>query len=131
MVDYAVLADTANRLITANGRSVTLSILDKTPADAAKPWRGPADPRSSETTKAVTAAFVPPSGLASLGFAARDDELVKRADEVALASLGSGDTTDLTLYNELVEGSDRWRISQVMRLKPGAATVLYAMVLNR
>ena len=41
MVDFVSLAATAQRLIEENGRSVTLFRKDRTPANAAEPWRGP------------------------------------------------------------------------------------------
>ena len=123
MVETAPLIATAQRLITENGRSVTFVEFDSTPGDVAKPWGGPADPRSNpDSTLTVDAVFVNPSGAASLGLSTETSDLVKRSEQILIVSPGA--SADLTIYQEIIDGSDRWKIMGIETLKPGASVMI-------
>lgn len=62
MPNYIELATKAQDIITRFGRAITLEKIDRTPADAAKPWRGPTDPEASPTaTLSLDGVFIEPS----------------------------------------------------------------------
>lgn len=123
MVDYTRLLATAQRLITANGRSVTLVQFDTTLSDSDRPWLGPADARSApEATLAVDAVFVDPGSAAKLGLDFVVDDLLKRAEQVMILSAGADE--DLSPYQEVIDGSTRWKITQTQVLRPADTTVL-------
>ncbi len=125
-VDYVALANQALTLITDNGRSVTFRRLDRTPADPAMPWRGAADPRATpDASVAGPAVAVPPSGAAALGLRVEDSELVKRSEQIFIVALGATSTDDLTTFDEVLDGTELWKIVGVEKLRPAATTLLY------
>ena len=137
MVDYASLLATAQRLITANGRSVTFISFAETVQDPAKPWLGPRDPRAAassfsddfssdfETGILVSlindAVFVEPGDLEHLGHSLITEDLIKRSTKIMLVSPGA---LDLSIYEEVIDGSERWKITGQEFLKPGDTQVL-------
>lgn len=123
MVETASVIATAQRLITANGRSVTFVEFNSTPGDVAKPWNGPTNPRTTpDSTLTVDAVFVPPSSAASLGLKAETSDLMKRSEQVMIVSPGA--SADLSIYQEIIDGSDRWKIVGTETLKPGDDVLL-------
>lgn len=138
MVDYAKLAATSLRLIEANSRSVTLFKTNRTPADSAKPWRGPdlsADPDDAEggDTLAVLAAFV---GARGSGFGRdareRENTVVKDGTQFALVANSSlPDGTNLREFNALRDGDDLWRIVFVGELKPATTSLVWELELTK
>lgn len=139
MVDYTKLAATAKRLIEANGRTVTLSKLNRDPADAAKPWRGPTTPPDEDEgglSFDVLAAFVPASG-SGMGKMLFDSEesLAKRADQVALVATNSvtaaGFTAaDLEECDVVTDGSTVWKIVQIAHLQPSITSLIFALAVK-
>ena len=123
MVDYVKLAATAARLVSNNGRSITLVEFDKTPDDADKPWRGAVDPRiSPESTKVVSGVFVEPSSAVRLGMSSEVDDLLKRSSQIIIVA----STDDLEVYNEVIDtDTKRWKIVGMEKLKPADTTLLY------
>jgi hypothetical protein len=122
MVNYASLATTAQRLINENGRTVTLTKTDRTPADSNKPWRAGG---SSDTTVDVVAVLVPYESKDV------DGTLVKRGDNRAyVAALDTGAEL-IEDYDTLVDSSDYWRIQAVEVINPGDTRVLYDIQLRR
>ncbi len=126
-IDYSVMSALAQTLIAANGRAVTFVKQDRTPADAAVPWRGAAAPTATPgaTELAGSAVFVPPSSVASLGMSTKASDLVKRSEAIMMVGLGPTATADLSDYDEVVDGASRWRIVGVEKLAPGSTTLLY------
>lgn len=123
MVETAPLIATAQRLITENGRSVTFVEFNSTPGDASKPWDAPTNPRTDpDSTLVLDAVFVSPTGAASLGFKAETSDLVKRSEQIMIVSPGAA--IDLTIFQEIIDGSDRWKIVGVETLKPGNSVIL-------
>jgi len=126
LVDYAELADTAKELVEGFGREVSFVKLNRTPADANIPWDGPADPRVGATTEPGSAVFVEPSSATELGISTTLLEtLAKRSGAIMIAALGSTSTVDLMGYDEVVDGTVRWKIVGVEKLQPASTTLLY------
>lgn len=133
MVDFVNLANTAQRLIEANGRQVTFRRDDRAPADPGKPYEGPAPtvtPGDGEELTPIMA-FVPPSG-AGLGILRMiDPTLREQFDEVGLVaanSLPAG--TELERFDSVLDNGRPWRIGRVARLQPGTVPLLFAVGLK-
>lgn len=118
MVDTAPLIATAQRLITENGRSVTLVQLDTTLQDSDRPWLGPADARAvPESTLVLDGVFVTPSDAAKLGISLESDDMIKLSEKIMMIS--PGPAVDISIYDEVIDGSDRLKIVASEQLKPG------------
>lgn len=118
MVDTTKAIAAAQRLLAANGRSVTLVKYDTTPADSAEPWKGPTDPRASVDVSTTTdAVFVNPTDGKRLGLSARVDDLLKTIEQLAIVSLGAA--VDPAQYDELQDGGVSYKIAFVEVLRPG------------
>ncbi len=123
MVDFAALTVTAQRLISENGRSITLVSFDDTLQNPSRPWLGPADPRATPaSTLVVDAVFVPPSGAAALGLSLQTVDLLKNAEQVAIISPGVD--VGLEPFQEIIDGTTRWKIMMTEVLRPASQTVL-------
>ena len=128
MVDYTRLTATAQRLISANGRSITLVQFDSTPSDASRPWLGPADPRATpDASLTVDAVFV--DNGSGLGKTFNIEDLLKKSDQVALLSAGA--QVDLSIYNEVIDGTERYKITGFDVLRPAGVTVLAVIGMKR
>ena len=130
MVDYAKLADTAKRLVEANGRDVTLHRRSRTPAVAGEPWRGPAE--APEDSYTVRAAIVPASG-SGFGTMFEDlpGDLVRKVTEVAIVasnSLAAGD--DPKQADSLVDGARAFKVQMVQELRPSTTSLVYLLGLS-
>lgn len=128
MVDYATLATVAKTLLDDAGREISVVRLDQTAADAAKPWRGSAAPRGNgATTVTGRAAFVPLGG-SDLGITFKAEE---PAAEVCLFPAEDDDDEELELFDEIIDGSTRWRIIETQILQPGDTRLLYFFLVAR
>lgn len=128
MVDYVRLAQTANRLIRNNGRSITFVRLAEAAADPARPWKGPPStgPGAAETTLPLVGVFVPPNtvrqfGLTALGEGTEFKDLVTFSQQIIITAQGENDLREFT---SVVDGSDRWGIIGLQVLKPADVTLL-------
>jgi len=128
MVDYVRSLALAQRLITANGRTVAVQKLSSTPADVNKPWEGTTLPTVA-TTVSPKAVFVPHTGAGDLGKYLVDEELLKRCDQVVLIAYDG--TNDLGTFTQVQDGGSTWKIVWVRELKPGDLTILYAIGVSR
>lgn len=132
MVDFARLAQTAQRLIEANGRSVMLRKRDRTPADPAEPWRGPdttPTPPDGDVQTAIVA-FVPPSGT---GFGRNriiDGTLADSFDQIGLLAADSVPGIDIEDFSTVEDGTKAWKIENVKTLRPADQTIIYALSLT-
>lgn len=129
MVDYANMLLVAERLVEANGRTVTVTREDRTPADPAKPWEGQADP-GTDSALALLAV------LLEYDTDEVDGTVIERSDMRALVAAKSADdaagaAVDLTTYDHLDDGADHWRIVGARKVKPGAVVLLYDLQLRR
>ena len=124
MVDYVRLAQTAERLIKNNGRSISFVKLNETPANANRPWKGPG--AGGETTLALNGVFVPPNtvrqfGLTALGEGTEFKDLVTFSQQIIIVAQGEN---DLREYTSVLDGSVRWGIIGLQVLRPGDTTLL-------
>jgi hypothetical protein len=126
VVDFARMAAVAQRLIEANGRTVTIVKHGKNPQDTDQPWRG-----SSEypvATVTGSAAFVAASDL---GHRVRDDQNVKRADKVALFAAVNDGGHALEEFDVIEDGESVWHIVGAQVLQPGSTRLLYLFEVQR
>ena len=130
MVDTAKAIATAQRLITADGRSVRLIRYNEIPTDTTKPWNGPGDPR--RTPRAfldIDAVFVPPSSASALGLSTEANDLIKRSSQILMMSGGA--SVDLLQYNEVLDDDKYWKIEFIETLKPGDEILLTFIGVSR
>ncbi len=126
MVDMARMADVAQRLLRDNGRLVTFIKLDRTPADAAKPWNGPSDPRATPADTAdMWAAPLHPESLVNLGFTGRNQDLVKEAEMLFIVGPGSTSTKDISGWDEVLDEGVRYGVILTEKLRPATVNVLF------
>ena len=124
MVDLTPLIAVAQRLITENGRSVTLVQFDTVPTSASQPWKGNADPRATPAAELpIDAAFVNPSGASSLGLSLTTSDLLKRSEQILIISPGA--QVDVTPFHEVLDiDGTSWKIQAMEVLRPGTETAL-------
>jgi len=126
---FIEMAAVAQELIDDNGRDVTLIRWKQAPADSAKPWEGPDDPRGTpDATDTVKGCFVPIAG-SGLGTETIDADALKRTGGVCLIGPGAG--FDLATANELIDGSVHKRITFVQTLKPADTVLMYYVGVER
>ena len=131
--DYTANIATAQRLITKFGRAITLVQFNDTVTDSAKPWDGtnPTDPRATpDSTLAIDAVFVFPTGLLQLGLGTIQADLLARADQFAILSPGAA--VDVSGFNEIIDtDGSRWTIQMTATLQPANDVVLSYLGLKR
>lgn len=134
-IDYAALRTTINSIFTSTtvpGRSVTFIKFDTTPTNPSDPGAGVTNPRASPDASAtLEAVFVPPTDGRALGMGVIDDDLLKRTKEIAIVQPGPTGTFDLTIADEVIDGSDRRKILFVEKLQPGGTILLYFVGMAR
>lgn len=129
MVDFVALAAIAERLITENGRAVTVVKLNQGSDDTAKPWRGVADPRATPVaTVTGNGVFVELSSLSELGIQASDD---KRVEKVVMFAANDDDGNNLLTFDELIDDTERWKIVASQVLQPADTKILYFFEVGR
>lgn len=136
MVDYTALAATAKRLVEENGRTVTLRKANRTPDDAAEPWKGtsvaPNDPQLGDSESAIVA-FVPASGsgLGRLVFDVTGQQ-VSRFDQVGLLAATTVPGIQVEDFDFIHDDDDSvWKIVEVGYLRPSTTGLLWVMGLKR
>lgn len=123
MADFSRLAATAQRLIAANGRPITVVKFGSTPADDAKPWRGRREYHEAEVTGA--GAFVPESMAEDAADAVR-----RRSDFVLFAAENDGGH-DLRTFDAIEDGDLTWKIIKVTLVAPAATRIIYEFEVAR
>lgn len=127
-------ANLARRLVEARGVSVTYQRLSRADDDAAKPWRGSADSRAiPEETTSVPTVFVPPGSASRLGLSTINQELVKKASQIAIVAPGPGFVPELEKFDTIVDPRDNteYKISFVEALRPAAIDIVYFVGLEQ
>jgi len=120
--DYSGLANVAESMISQFGRPVTFLKFGSVAPTSTTPWDGTATPEQSVPGHAL---FVEPSSATKLGMSSAAGDLEKRYSAVILAAFGAGSSVDLTGFNEVQDGEDRWGIIVVEKLRPGTASLLF------
>lgn len=130
--NHARLAETGKRLVDKHGRSMVFNRRDRAPDDAAKPWLGPADVgEDPDATATLYAVSVEPGAAVKLGISTENSDMVKQSTEILIVAPGSTFSEDLSTFDEVVDGSDKFRITAVEKLRPGTQTVLYFVGVKR
>jgi len=127
IVGYTELAADAKTLIEGTGRSVTFNRFDQSPANASKPWEGPADPIGTpDATATIYGTFVPPTDGRLLGLGGVDEDLLKRSEQICIVAPGTTSPPfDLLTANQVVDGTTKWKVTFTQTLKPGDVVLLY------
>lgn len=114
-------------IIADEGRLITLVKFSTTPPDPSKPHKLAADPWGAPiATQDVHAVFVPLSSLQQLGMITADkSKLYGKCSAVAM--LEPIDEIDFGSFTGFLDGTDRYILSVVDKLKPGPATLLWAI----
>lgn len=129
MVDFVRLLATAQRLITANGRSVTFIRHDQTDPDAAKPWEAPVDPRATpDATLVVDVVQVNLADATKLGMTTEQSDLFTKSEKILIVAAGA---TDLLQFQEVLDDSTYWKITTIETLQPGSTIVLSFVGIRR
>ena len=131
-INYASAAAMAERMIAANGRTISFLASGTTPADPLKPWRGPAAPHTEDgATEVLGHGVFVGLTLQELGFTEVDvdGQLHKRGAKYCLVApsglVPAG--TDITQFDAIKDGNDVWRIDKVHTLQPGDTALLHAI----
>lgn len=121
--DWTSVINLANRLIERNGRPVQFVQNTQTISDTDKPWRNTAA-KGDDVIQTLNAAFVPDG--AGLGFEAKDMDLFRQAEQIAIVAPELNSTYDLAEYHQVVEANGcEWRFSGVKKLQPGLVPLLW------
>lgn len=133
-INYAKAQATALRLLTDNGRPVTLVKYDTDPDDPNRPWRG----SEGSSTITATAVFTDPVSEKDLGAAEVlvGDSSVKTGEKIAFLAAAenldaSGNPVDLTEYDQLIDGGLAYRMVEIHALSPGPTPLMYEVRLER
>ncbi len=129
MVDLTPILAEAAALVEENGREVTFIKHNSTLADAAQPWEGPVDARTTPAeTKKLDAVFFNPATLAALGISFESTDLVPRAEQIMMVIPG---TVNVEEFQEVLDGTIYWKIGHVEIFKPGSTTALAYIAVGR
>ena len=133
-INYAKAQATALRLLTDNGRTVTLVKYDTDPDDPNKPWKG----AEGVTTITATAVFTDPVSEKDLGSseAIGDVHSVKQGQQIAFLAASenldeNGLPVDLSEYDQLIDRGLAYRMIEIHTLSPGATALMYEVRLER
>lgn len=140
MANFTKLAETAQRLVEENGRSVTLFRKSRTPANASEPWRGPdlTTPDPAAGIGPVLVCFVPASG-GGFGKVLFDEDPTIRVkiDQVGLLAANSIEeltppftAADVEQCDTLRDGAQVYKIKSVGHLKPATKSMLFVLGLS-
>jgi len=107
-------------LIYAEGREVTLRKQSSTPIDPNKPWNGDETSYTTETTKGVFLKFM---------IEEIDGEIVKEGDVKVIVPYITG--VDITEFEQLIDGSDTWKMKVLEPLTPGEVNYITTLRLRK
>lgn len=130
--DYTALSATALRLAKNFGRMVSIVKFAEVPADVNKPWRGNLTPREDPLASTnVFMVFVQPSSAEELGLSITKFGLTDRQGQIAIFAPGPSDSIEYEGYDEIIDGTVRWKIVDVEVLKPGPLRMVYFFKVER
>lgn len=121
MVDFVKLAGVATRLITANGRTISLV---KPAEDQVQPWENPV---GSATETPAFGAFVPPNtvrqfGLTALGTGSEFRDLIQQSEQIIIVT--PQEDVDYGSFTNVLDEGVQWGIIGSQTLRPGTVTLL-------
>ena len=118
---YDSIAADVLAIIAETGRTMRALRMSSVPADANKPWRGPADGSAVASDVAVKAVF----DEASIEPSASENRPNLKTQKVYVAASGA---PDLSLYHKIVDADARvYRIVSCVPVKPGDVVILYEL----
>jgi hypothetical protein len=123
---YVKMAAVATMLIAKFGTSIVVNKLATAPADPAKPWRGPEDPRSPLGGTAICSAL----RLGTQGQLGDLGKLINKADipdEVETFYILEPGTTDLSDFDEAVVEGVTETIKMIVMIKPADTVLLWVL----
>lgn len=125
MVNYANLKSLAERLIEANGRTLTLVRRDQgNPAVTAQPWRASTEAAEiSFDVKGVFTEFEKEDFDGSL--VRRGDKRVLVSDQSVLDESAGAANLKIEDYDHILDGGVRWKILSVELIQPGPTRIFY------
>lgn len=123
-INYTSILATAQRLINANGRTVSVIRLSRALDDAGKPWRGTANPRTTpDATQSLKGVFVSAGSATDLGFLTEVPETIALEHKFMITAAVTG--VELEDYDEVVDDSKYYKIVRCQKLQPGDTALLY------
>lgn len=123
--NYGPISQKAVKLIAKYGKTVTLGAASQTPADANKPWRGPAAASDvTKTPKGVVASFEK-SDIDGDAIKSTDAKLIVAAQDPALAGFDIK-----TVTYAIVDGSSIGAV-YLKSAKPGDTELVYSFRLRQ
>jgi len=129
---YDRLRDSAQRLVTDFGRSISISESSMTLADSAKPWGSVGDTVAS-TTYSTKGVFVTEGASdleARLSAVSRLVLTPVEVNEARIYVAANGLSVVPTTAMQIVDGDRTLEIKKVMRAKPGDDVLLYILTVE-
>lgn len=125
MVDFASFRLLAERLIEANGRTLSLVRRDQgNPVDPAKPWRGSTEVGTiTFDVKGVFIEFEKEDFDGTL--VRRGDKRVLIADKSVTDEGGSAVNLKIEDYDHILDGGVRWKIQNAELIAPGDIRIMF------
>lgn len=120
MPDYNRAVKTAQKLIGAAGRTVTLITGSEVAVDP-DALLGPTDDDFPGVD--VKAAFVEPSSNSALGYAVQNINAFK--DSTKICMVAADGVNDFEMFTKLVDDDGTYQINHVEVLRPGDVAILY------
>lgn len=114
MVDYVSLANTANRLIDENGRTISILTRSDTLPDSAKPWE-PSALQNPVSAKGVFLDYTK-SEIAT--------GIVEQSDQRLLVA-AKNLTGDINTAQQVIDNSQTWEVINVREIKPADIIIYY------
>ncbi len=124
-LDYVSFRNLAERLIEANGRTLSLVRRDQgNPADPAKPWRGSTE--AAEITVVVKGVFIEFEKEDFDGaLVRRGDKRVLIADKSVIDEGSSAANLKIEDYDHILDAGVRWKIMQAELIEPGPIRIMF------
>ena len=138
-INYEKAARTALRLLSENGRTVTLVKLSTEAYDENMPWYGSQELPDEQLT--CTAVFVDPVSEKDLGAAEMltnvgNETSVKTGMKIAFIAAtenldANGNPVNLENYNRMIDGGYSYRMTEIHTLSPGGSPLIYEVRVER
>lgn len=125
MVNYTSFRSLAERLIEANGRSLSLVRRDQdNPTDPVKPWRDSTE--AAEITVAVIGVVIDFEKEDFDGsLMRRGDKRILVADKSVIDEGGSAANLNIEDYDHIIDGGVRWKILSAKVVEPGDTRIMF------
>ena len=131
--NYAGVSKKAKKLVDKFGREITFIQLSEALTDSTKPWRGSLTPRVNPANSLIIkGVFVPPSSSVELGLQTIKPGMTDRASQIIIIAPGVEHVdVEFEQFDEVLDGTVRWKIVKVETLKPGSDRIVYFIEVER